>query len=151
MALKDQIFDLINPAVTEAGYVLEDVQVATPGKSRIITVIVDSDTSLNLDQVTSASRKVSELLDSASFMGETPYTLEVTSPGIDRPLTKPRHWHKNVGRLVKVVMNDGNTFSGRIKSSNEISAVVEHKGEDTILFNEIKRAQSEVEFKNDAR
>ena len=148
MALKDQIFDLINPVVTEAGYVLEDVLVATPGKSRIITVIVDSDSSLNLDQVTAVSRQVGDLLESANFMGDTPYTLEVTSPGIDRPLTKPRHWSKNVGRLVKIVMNDGSTFNGRIMSSDEISASIEDK---TIFFDSIKRAQIEVEFKKDAR
>ena len=151
MAVKDQIFELVEPAVTNAGFFLEDVNVATPGKSRIISVIVDSNQSLNLDQVTSVSREVSALLDNANFLGDKPYTLEVTSPGIDRPLTKARHWHKNVGRLVKVVMIDGTTFSGRIKSSNEISAVIEHKGEDTVLFNEIKRAQIEVEFKKDAR
>ena len=151
MAVKDQIFELVEPAVTKAGFFLEDVNVATPGKSRIISVIVDSNQSLNLDQVTSVSREVSALLDNANFLGDKPYTLEVTSPGIDRPLTKARHWHKNVGRLVKVVMIDGTTFSGRIKSSNEISAVIEHKGEDTVLFNEIKRAQIEVEFKKDAR
>lgn len=151
MALKDQIFDLLNPAISQAGYFLEDVQVATPGKSRIITVIVDSDKPLNLDQVTVVSRQVGELLDNATFMGEQAFTLEVTSPGIDRPLTKPRHWHKNVGRLVKIVLTDGKVLTGRIASSNEISAVVEHDGEDTILFSEIKRAQIEVEFKKDAR
>ncbi|MEN9679773.1 MAG: hypothetical protein RLZ57_902 [Actinomycetota bacterium] len=151
MALKDQIFELLTPAFEQSGYFLEEIQVATPGKSRIITVIVDSDKTLNLDQVTVLSRQVGELLDNATFMGNTTYTLEVTSPGVDRPLTKPRHWYKNVGRLVKIVMSDGTTFSGRIKSSNEISAVIEHKGEDTVLFNEIKRAQIEVEFKNNAR
>jgi len=151
MALKDQIFDLLNPAIEQSGYFLEEIQVATPGKSRIITIIVDSDKPLNLDQVTVVSRQVGELLDSANFIGAAPYTLEVTSPGVDRPLTKPRHWYKNVGRLVKIVMSDGTTFTGRIKSSNEISAVIEHKGEDTVLFSEIKRAQIEVEFKKDAR
>ena len=151
MALKDQIFDLLDPAISQAGYFLEDVQVATPGKSRIITVIVDSDKPLNLDQVTVVSRQVGELLDNATIMGEQAFTLEVTSPGIDRPLTKPRHWHKNVGRLVKIVLTDGKVVTGRIASSNEISAVVEHDGEDTILFSEIKRAHIEVEFKKDAR
>lgn len=151
MAITDQIFELIAPAVSKAGYYLEDVQIATPGKSRIITVIVDSDRPLNLNQVTIASREISVFLDAATFLGDKPYTLEVTSPGIDRPLTKPRHWHKNVGRLVKIVKTDGITIAGRIKSSNEISAVVENKGEDTILFTEIKRAQIEVEFKKDAR
>ena len=98
MALKDQIFDLVAPLVTKAGLVLEEVQVQTPGKNRFVTIIVDSETGLNLDQVTDASRLISEAMDSAPFMGETPYTLEVTSPGVDRPLTAPRHWRKNVDR-----------------------------------------------------
>ena len=94
MALKDQIFELIDPLVTSAGLVLEEVQVQTPGKHRFVTVIVDGENGLNLDQVTDISRTVSEAMDSATFMGEQPYTLEVTSPGIDRPLTAPRHWRK---------------------------------------------------------
>ena len=151
MAVKESIIELIEPVVKKSGYFLEDVLVASPGKSRIITVVVDSDKALNLDQVTSISRDVSALLDEAKFLGDKPYTLEVTSPGVDRPLTKPRHWAKNVGRLVKVIRTDGSEVKGRIVSSNEISAVVENKGEDTILFSEIKRANIEVEFKKDAR
>ena len=116
MALKDQIFDFLNPAIEQSGYFLEEIQVATPGKSRIITIIVDSDKPLNLDQVTDASRLVSEAMDSATFMGEQPYTLEVTSPGIDRPLTAPRHWRKNIDRLVKVTKVDGTVFKARILS-----------------------------------
>ena len=94
MALKDQISELITPALHQAGYFLEDVNLVTPGNQRIVTVIVDGESALNLDQVTVASKLVSELLDEAPFMGETPFTLEVTSPGIDRPLTLPRHFAK---------------------------------------------------------
>ena len=80
MALKDQISELVTPAVSDLGFYLEDVHVATPGSHRIVTCIVGGDASLNLDQVTSVSRVISELLDEAPFMGETPFTLEVTSP-----------------------------------------------------------------------
>ena len=80
MALKDQIAELITPALQEAGYHLEDINVVSPGNHRIVTVIVDGDAALNLDQVTVASKLVSELVDEAPFMGETPFTLEVTSP-----------------------------------------------------------------------
>jgi len=78
MALKDQIAELITPALQEAGYYLEDINVVSPGNHRIVTVIVDGETALNLDQVTVASKLVSELVDEATFMGETPFTLEVT-------------------------------------------------------------------------
>ena len=151
MALKDQIAQLVTPSVEEAGYFLEDVHVVTPGNQRIVTCIVDGESALNLDQVTSASKIISGLLDEAAFMGETPFTLEVTSPGIDRPLTLPRHFAKNVTRLLKVTLNDGNVVTGRITSSSESSfllEVTEKKAskEVSIELSDIKRAVVEIEF-----
>ncbi len=151
MALKDQISKLITPALQHAGYFLEDVNLVTPGNHRIVTVIVDGETSLNLDQVTVASKLVSELMDEAPFMGETPFTLEVTSPGIDRPLTLPRHFAKNLSRLLKVTKTDGVVVTGRITSNNDDSvtlAVVEKKEskEVVVALAEIKRAVVEIEF-----
>jgi len=151
MALKDQIAELITPALQEAGYYLEDINVVSPGNHRIVTVIVDGDAALNLDQVTVASKLVSELVDEAPFMGETPFTLEVTSPGIDRPLTLPRHFAKNVTRLLKVTQNDGVVVTGRITSNTDLDvtlSVVEKKEtkEVTIALADIKRAVVEIEF-----
>ena len=151
MSLTQSITDLISPAVTEAGFFLEEVQIASPGSHRIVTCVVDGQTPLNLDQVTVASRLISELLDSADFMGETPFTLEVTSPGVDRPLTQPRHWTKNLTRLIKVTLSDGTITTGRLTEFNEINAtLVENiKGrlkEHTVVFADIKRAVVEIEF-----
>lgn len=143
MALKDQIFELVDPLVNNAGLVLEEVQVQTPGKHRFVTIIVDSETGLNLDQVTDASRLIGEALDGANFMGETPYTLEVTSPGVDRPLTAPRHWRKNIDRLVKVTKSDGEVFKARILSADDNQAVLDNG---TIDYGDVKRAIIEVEF-----
>jgi len=151
MALKDQIAELITPALQEAGYYLEDINVVSPGNHRIVTVIVDGESALNLDQVTVASKLVSELVDEATFMGETPFTLEVTSPGIDRPLTLPRHFAKNVTRLLKVTQSDGVVLTGRITSNTDIDvtlSVVEKKEtkEVVIALADIKRAVVEIEF-----
>lgn len=151
MALKDHITEHITPALHQAGFFLEDVHIASPGQHRIVTVIVDGESALNLDQVTIASKLVSELLDAATFMGETPFTLEVTSPGIDRPLTLPRHFAKNIDRLLKVTKTDGVVVLGRILShtdSDVTLSVVEKKGsrEISIAFADIKRAQVEIEF-----
>lgn len=151
MALKDQISQHIAPALQQAGYFLEDINIVSPGKHRIVTVIVDGEESLNLDQVTLASKLVSELLDEASFMGETPFTLEVTSPGIDRPLTLPRHFSKNIDRLLKVTKTDGAVVTGRILANTDTEvtlSVLEKKEtkEITILLGDIKRAQVEIEF-----
>jgi ribosome maturation factor RimP len=151
MALKDQISELVTPAVSDLGFYLEDVHVATPGNHRIVTCIVDGDISLNLDQVTSVSRVISELLDEAAFMGETPFTLEVTSPGVDRPLTQPRHFAKNVDRLLKIVKLDGSEVTGRILSNTDQDVtltvtVKKETVEQTVALAGIKRAVVEIEF-----
>ncbi|CAB4533400.1 unannotated protein [freshwater metagenome] len=151
MSLTQSITDLISPAVTEAGFYLEEVQIASPGSHRTVTCVVDGPTPLNLDQVTIVSRIISELLDSADFMGETPFTLEVTSPGVDRPLTQTRHWTKNLTRLIKATMNDGNIIIGRLTEFDEKNAtLVENiKGRiknHTVAFSDIKRAVVEIEF-----
>jgi ribosome maturation factor RimP len=151
MALKDQISELVTPAVSDLGFYLEDVHVATPGSHRIVTCIVDGDASLNLDQVTSVSRVISELLDEAAFMGETPFTLEVTSPGVDRPLTQPRHFAKNVDRLLKIIKIDGSEVTGRILSNTDtdVTLTVTVKKETTeqiVSLTDIKRAVVEIEF-----
>lgn len=151
MALKDQISELVTPAVREQGFYLEDVHVATPGSHRIVTCIVDGDSALNLDQVTSVSRIISELLDEATFMGETPFTLEVTSPGVDRPLTAPRHFAKNVDRLLKVIKVDGSEVTGRILSNSDSDVtltvtVKKETREEVIALADIKRAVVEIEF-----
>ena len=151
MALKDQISEHITPALHKAGYFLEDVNLVSPGQHRIVTVIVDGESALNLDQVTVASKLVSELLDEATFMGETPFTLEVTSPGIDRPLTLPRHFAKNIDRLLKVTKTDGVVITGRILANTDSDvtlSVTEKKDvkEVVISLGDIKRAQVEIEF-----
>ena len=151
MAITDQISQLVTPAVEAQGLFLEEVQLVSPGKHRIVTCIVDGPASLNLDQVTAVSRAISELLDEAAFMGDTPFTLEVTSPGVDRPLTAPRHFVKNHGRLLKVVKSDGATITGRIEESTETSVTLsylekkEEKRVDVALA-DIKRATVEIEF-----
>jgi ribosome maturation factor RimP len=84
-------------------------------------------------------------------MDDSPFTLEVTSPGVDRPLTLVRHWHKNLNRLVKVVKQDGSVVNGRITSVEEAHALLTEdiKGkskEHAVNFADIKRATVEIEF-----
>jgi ribosome maturation factor RimP len=151
MALTDQITELIEPAVSAQGFFLEEVQLVSPGKHRIVTCIVDGEVALNLDQVTSVSRAISELLDESPIMGDTPFTLEVTSPGIDRPLTKPRHFAKNQDRLLKVTKTDGDVVTGRILSNtdSDVTLTVDIKKESVevvVAYADIKRAVVEIEF-----
>jgi ribosome maturation factor RimP len=144
MGKKEDISAAITPALETLGFYLEDVTITSAGRRSMLTVIVDGDTHLSLDQVTSATKAIGEIVESVQSLGETPFTLEVTSPGLDRPLTKVRHWQKNINRLVKVVLLDGSEIKGRIKDVNEVSAIVAEKN---INYSDIKRATLEVEFK----
>jgi ribosome maturation factor RimP len=144
MGKKEDISAAVTPALSALGFYLEDVTITSAGRRSMLTIIVDGDTHLSLDQVTSATKAISEIVESLQSLGDTPFTLEVTSPGLDRPLKKPRHWRKNIDRLVKVVLLDGKEIKGRIKAASEDSATVDQS---EINFTEIKRASLEVEFK----
>jgi ribosome maturation factor RimP len=144
MSNKEQVLAVITPAIESLGFYIEDINISSAGKRSMLTVIVDGDTHLSLDQVTVATKAISEIVENLPTLGNNPFTLEVTSPGLDRPLTKPRHWRKNKDRLIKIVLTDGKGVSGRIKDSNEASATVD---EQVINFADIKRATLEVEFK----
>ncbi len=144
MGKKEDISAAITPALEALGFYLEDVTIISAGRRSMLTIIVDGDTHLSLDQVTSATKAIGEIVESIQSLGETPFTLEVTSPGLDRPLTKVRHWQKNINRLVKVVLLDGLEIKGRIKDVNEVSATIDEKN---ISYSDIKRATLEIEFK----
>lgn len=148
MSLASNLTELLNPAVTRAGFVLEEVTVTPVGKRRLISVVVDCENrNPSLDEVTVVSKEVSAILDTYSQLGEMPFTLEVTTPGIDRPLTELRHWKKNVGRLVKITPQTGEKYVARIKEVLPREVTLEDKGrEETVAFPDISRAQIEVEF-----
>ena len=152
MSLVANLTELLTPAIKTLGFVLEEIKVTPVGKRRIIAVIVDQEEkNPNLDEVTVVSREVSNILDNYSQLGDQPFTLEVTTPGVDRPLVLPRHWLKNLGRLVKVVKIDGQTVSGRISSVSDVSAAIEVAGKSVeVLFGDVKRAQIEIEFNRKA-
>ena len=101
-----RIADVIRPVVAAAGMDLESVRVSAAGRRRLLRVVVDSDQGVSLDDAATISRQLSAALDTVAVMGDFPYTLEVSSPGVDRPLIDPRHWRRAVGRLVQVTVND---------------------------------------------
>jgi len=144
MGKKEEISAAITPALSNLGFYLEDVVITTAGRRSMITVIVDGDTHLSLDQVTQVTKAIGEIIESIQSLGQSPFTLEVTSPGLDRPLTKPRHWRKNINRLVKVVLLDGKEIKGRVRDSTQSSATID---EQVINLSDIKRATLEIEFK----
>ena len=150
MSLQDSLVELLRPAVENEGFFLEQVLISNPGNHRIVTCIVDGPKPLNLDEVTVVSRLISELLDESTVIDDA-FTLEVTSPGVDRPLTERRHWEKNVTRIISMVMNDGATLTGRLTElrADDATFVENIKGRmktHIIVLADIKKANVEVEF-----
>lgn len=111
---RDSLVILLRPVVTAQGLDLEDVVVTQAGRRRQLRVVVDQDGGVGLDAVAAVSTAVAALLDDSDAMGGTPYVLEVTSPGVDRPLTQPRHWRRATGRKVKVATAEGTALEGRL-------------------------------------
>jgi ribosome maturation factor RimP len=102
---------------------------------------------VTLDRLAEATRAVSRALDDAGAMSDDPYTLEVTSPGVDRPLTAPRHWRRNLGRLVKVTGVDGSRRTGRVLAVGEKSVTLEVGGTELELpYDDVASATVQVEF-----
>ena len=124
----------IEPVVGSAGYDLEELVVTPAGRRSVVRVVVDRDEGVSLDDVAEISRAVSEVLDrNDDGMGRTPYVLEVSSPGVDRPLTEPRHWRRNAGRLVAASIGPAGSaeaVTGRVVAVDDagITLAVEAKG-----------------------
>lgn len=116
---------LLRPAVAEAGFDLEEVDVRPAGRRRLVRLVVDGDDGVALDDIAELSRVASELLDASDVMGVSPYVLEVTSPGVDRPLTEPRHWRRAVGRLVVAPLTKGGQIEGRVVEADEEAVVID--------------------------
>ena len=119
---------LIRPVVTAVGMDLETVRVSVAGRRRLVRVIVDSDTGVSLDDAALVSRDISAALDASDLMGEVPYTLEVSSPGVDRPLTEPRHWRRAAGRLVKVKAAGEGSLRGRVTEAGDDGVTLQIDG-----------------------
>ncbi|MEY3434051.1 MAG: hypothetical protein RL057_431 [Actinomycetota bacterium] len=148
MSLANNLTELLSPVITKAGFILEEVTVTPVGKRRLVAVVIDrEDTNPSLDEVTVVSKEVSAILDNYSQMGEMPFTLEVTTPGIDKPLVLPRHWKKNIGRLVKITPKQGEKYVARIQGFADNQITLELKNESFIVsLSDIAKAQIEVEF-----
>ena len=125
---RDSLVRLLAPVVEAQGLDLEDVVVTQAGKRRQLRVVVDQDGGISLDTVAAVSTAVAAQLDDSDAMGGSPYVLEVTSPGVDRPLTVPRHWRRNRTRLVKVATAEATALEGRLVEVDDDGIGVESDG-----------------------
>ena len=121
-----RVTSVIEPVLHAMEIDLEGVRITTAGRRRVLRVIVDADGGVSLDVIAEVSREISARLDAKNTMGDAPYTLEVSSPGIDRPLTQPRHWRRAIGRLVivQVTENDHDSQQGSPASPVTLTARV---------------------------
>ncbi len=142
---------LAEPIIAEHGCVLEQISIRRAGNRRLVRIVVDAgEGELDLDLVASISRGIARRLDETPVLGESGYVLEVTSPGVDRPLTQDRHWSRAVGRLVRVVRSGDEPAVGRLTSVGPRSIVLDVDGVRTSLNRaEVVRATVQVEFARD--
>jgi ribosome maturation factor RimP len=143
---------VLEPVVRSAGLDLESVRVAAAGRRRLLRIVVDADGGPGLDDIAVLSRSLSAELDNSGVMGETAYTLEVSSPGVDRPLTAERHWRRAQGRLVRVPLAPGapgypDTVLGRVIMARPNGVVLEIGGQRLEFgYQELGPGQVQVEF-----
>lgn len=145
---RDLLEPVVAPIVESQKFDLEDIKVSQAGRRRLVRIIVDADGGVDLDQCAEVSRRVSRAFDDTNVMGDNPYTLEVSSPGVSRPLTLPRHWRRAMGRLVRLTDIDGGTVEGRVSKAGDESVVLDVSGQSReINFADIRKARVQVEFR----
>jgi ribosome maturation factor RimP len=146
-AIRERIEEALTDHLRALGLDIEAIELTPAGKRRVLRIAVDKDGGVTLDDVAEATRVINDVLDRSDVMGEQPYTLEVTSRGVDRPLTLPRHWRRNAGRLVKVTLVDGGSVTGRIGASDEEQVTLDVDGaERTVPYVDIAKALVQIEF-----
>ena len=139
---RDRLRTALAPVVDAAGFDLEDVAVTTAGRRSVIRVVVDRDGGVDMDAVAAVSRVVSDALDAGDVTGDVPYTLEVTSPGVDRPLTEPRHWRRAAGRLVVA-----GSVRGRVVSADDDAVTFDVDGTPAVVpYADLAPGRVQIEF-----
>ena len=144
----DRLAEMVEPVLASVGLELESIEVTPVGKRRLLRVVVDSDDGVDLDAVGDVSQEISAALDASDAMGEQPYVLEVTSPGVDRPLTEPRHWRRARGRLVRAGVPGGGQVEGRVAGADESGVTLEVDGQNRSYgYSDLGRGKVQVEFR----
>ena len=145
-----RVREIVAPLLEAAGYDLEDLAVSRVGRRHLVRVVVDGDDGVSLETIADLSREISAALDVAEsaageFMAHE-YQLEVSSPGVDRPLTEQRHWRRNRGRLVSVSIGE-RTVTGRITDAGADEVVLDVGGTaEAVPYDRLGPGRVQIEF-----
>lgn len=151
----EQVVELLDGEFSRAGYEIEEVLVDARGRPPRLRVVADGDVPLDSDTIAELSRSASALLDTLDFGGAdgagAAYVLEVSSPGVDRPLTEEKHFRRARGRKVDIELADATVVSGRLGAlaDGAVDLVVPASGGWSIRripLSDIRRAVVRVEF-----
>jgi ribosome maturation factor RimP len=158
----ERLHALLQPTVQANRLYLEEVSIQVTGANRVVHVVVDlpqeETGGVGLDVIAEISRTLSDILDNDPNTDARPYELEVSSPGVGRPLAEKRHWHRARGRMAKVNVLQGENITGRIQSVDDdgVTLVPEiavkkgmkpKQGEPIKLpFDRIRSGKVEIEF-----
>lgn len=147
----ERISALLTPVLAQFGLELDALEIVPAGKRRLLRVVVDGDGPGGrgplLDDIAEASRALSDALDASDATGSSAYTLEVSSRGVGRPLQLPRHWRRNLTRLVAVTLTGGEQLTGRVATVDEDAAVLDVDGVvRTVAYADVVKALVQVEL-----
>lgn len=151
----DTLVSLLTPVVAGVGLELDGLEVIPVGRRNLVRITLDGDgpggSGPTLDEIADATRLISAALDTSSATGDAPYTLEVSSRGVSKPLTEARHWRRNAGRLVSVTTVSGEAVTGRILAMDGDAVRLElPAGERSLPLAEVRKAVVQIEFNRPA-
>lgn len=150
--LMDQIWEVTDRAARGAGVDIVDIEFLGGGRHRVLRIYIDKDGGVSHEDCGNVSTQVSEALDAADLIPGGEYTLEVSSPGVERKLTRPRDFEKSVGKKVKVVMREaisgGVTWIGTLQGfAGDVLTVETADGKTAQLpLDKVKKANLKFEW-----
>ncbi|CAB4574601.1 MAG: ribosome maturation factor RimP [Actinobacteria bacterium] len=137
---------IVTPIAAALNLDVEDIEIRKTGNRQLVRIILDKDGGIAMDEVAAATRAISDALDEVTELA-APFTLEVTSPGVDRPMTLPRHWRRNIGRLVRIELANSAPVEGRIIAATDAGVTLQVKqAQREFALTQISRAIVQVEF-----